>query len=148
MNVNKYTEKAQEAVLAAQQLASRQQHAEMTPEHLLVALIQQRDGIVPAVLGKMTVDTTYEYQGTKDVDGATCAVIQPTVTMKLEGEAKLPMTVKDQSSSGEILFNEDQGRLQSSLVKQNMTIEVTVGSNQSVQQTIHQTMSLKVTPVK
>jgi ATP-dependent Clp protease ATP-binding subunit ClpB len=56
MNLNKYTEKAQEAVLASQQLAERHGHPEMNPEHLLVALLQQRDGIVPAVLGKMQRD--------------------------------------------------------------------------------------------
>jgi ATP-dependent Clp protease ATP-binding subunit ClpB len=56
MNVNKYTEKAQEALAAAQQLAERGSHPEMTPEHLLVALADQRDGIVPAVLAKMGVD--------------------------------------------------------------------------------------------
>jgi ATP-dependent Clp protease ATP-binding subunit ClpB len=56
MNLNKYTEKAQEAILAAQQLAERAGHPEMTPEHVLVALLQQQDGIVPAVLGKMNVD--------------------------------------------------------------------------------------------
>jgi len=31
MNINKYTEKAQEAVLGAQQLADREGHPEMTP---------------------------------------------------------------------------------------------------------------------
>jgi ATP-dependent Clp protease ATP-binding subunit ClpB len=56
MNLNKYTEKAQEAILAAQQLADRAGHPEIVPEHLLFALIAQRDGIVPAVLGKMNVD--------------------------------------------------------------------------------------------
>src|SRR5262245_52483872 len=56
MNLNRYTEKAQEAVLAAQQAAERAGHAEVLPEHLLAALAEQRDGIVPAVLGKMNVD--------------------------------------------------------------------------------------------
>jgi ATP-dependent Clp protease ATP-binding subunit ClpB len=56
MNLNKYTEKAQEAILASQQLAERAGHPEILPEHLLFALIGQRDGIVPAVLGKMNVD--------------------------------------------------------------------------------------------
>ena len=53
MNLNKYTEKAQEAILAAQQLAERASHAQIEPEHLLVALVEQRDGIVPEVLRKM-----------------------------------------------------------------------------------------------
>ncbi|HWB17677.1 MAG TPA: ATP-dependent chaperone ClpB [Vicinamibacterales bacterium] len=56
MNPNKYTEKAQEAIVAAQQAAAEHGHPEITPEHLLAALIAQRDGIVPAVLGKMNVD--------------------------------------------------------------------------------------------
>src|SRR6186997_1825704 len=56
MNINKYTEKAQEAVLAAQQLAEQSSHALVEPEHLLVALVEQREGIVPEVLRKMSVD--------------------------------------------------------------------------------------------
>jgi ATP-dependent Clp protease ATP-binding subunit ClpB len=56
MNLNKYTEKAQEAILAAQQNAERAGHPEILPEHLLFALADQPDGIVPAILGKMNVD--------------------------------------------------------------------------------------------
>jgi ATP-dependent Clp protease ATP-binding subunit ClpB len=56
MDLKKYTEKAQEAVLAAQQLAEHMSHAQIDPEHLLVALVEQRDGIVPEVLRKMSVD--------------------------------------------------------------------------------------------
>ena len=56
MNINKYTEKAQEAVLAAQQLAEQMNHAQIEPEHLLVALVEQREGIVPEVLRKMSAD--------------------------------------------------------------------------------------------
>jgi ATP-dependent Clp protease ATP-binding subunit ClpB len=56
MNLNRYTEKAQEAVLSAQQLAERAGHPQVEPEHLLLALLQQSEGIVPAVLGKMNVD--------------------------------------------------------------------------------------------
>jgi ATP-dependent Clp protease ATP-binding subunit ClpB len=56
MNLNRYTEKAQEAVIGAQQLGERSGHPEVAPEHLLLALVAQRDGIVPALLGKMNVD--------------------------------------------------------------------------------------------
>ena len=58
MDLNKFTEKAQEAVVAAQQLAGGFNHAEVTPEHLLVALVEQPGGIVPSVLRKLTVDST------------------------------------------------------------------------------------------
>ena len=50
LNLKRYTEKAQEAVLAAQQLADRSGHPEIDPEHLLRALVDQQDGVVPSVL--------------------------------------------------------------------------------------------------
>src|SRR6476660_3905616 len=55
MNSNKLTEKAQEAVLAAQNLASENNHSEVTPEHLLVVLVEQSGGIVPSILQKMNL---------------------------------------------------------------------------------------------
>ena len=56
MNLNKYTEKAQEAILAAQRVAEQSNHAQIEPEHLLLALVEQADGIVPALLRKMNVE--------------------------------------------------------------------------------------------
>src|SRR6187200_844101 len=56
MNLNKYTEKAQEAIIGAQNLAGEQNHSEVTPEHLLVALVEQEGGIVPSILRKMNID--------------------------------------------------------------------------------------------
>src|SRR5262245_42390419 len=56
MNINKYTEKAQEAILGAQQLADREGHPELLPEHLLLTLVEQRDGIVPEIVRKMHAD--------------------------------------------------------------------------------------------
>ncbi len=59
MNLNKFTEKAQEAVITAQNLATELTHSEITPEHLLVALIEQDSGIVPSILRKMTLDPAH-----------------------------------------------------------------------------------------
>ena len=56
MNLNKLTEKAQEAVMTAQNLASEFNHSEIVPEHLLTALVEQSGGIVPSILRKMTID--------------------------------------------------------------------------------------------
>ena len=56
MNLNKYTEKAQEAVIGSQQLAEQSGHPLIEPEHLLVVLAEQHEGIVPEVLRKMSVD--------------------------------------------------------------------------------------------
>jgi ATP-dependent Clp protease ATP-binding subunit ClpB len=57
MNINKYTEKAQEAIFNAQKLAEERNHTQLEPEHLLLALLQQTDGVVPQILGKLGVDS-------------------------------------------------------------------------------------------
>src|SRR5262245_10335108 len=56
MNINKYNEKAQEAVLGAQKLADAEGHPEITPEHLLFTLLEQHEGIVPEIVRKMNAD--------------------------------------------------------------------------------------------
>jgi ATP-dependent Clp protease ATP-binding subunit ClpB len=56
MNPNRLTEKAREAVLAAQDLAEGQQHSQVEPEHLLVTLVEQAGGIVPEVIRRLGAD--------------------------------------------------------------------------------------------
>jgi ATP-dependent Clp protease ATP-binding subunit ClpB len=56
MNINRYTEKAQEAIAAAQQIAEREGHPQLEPEHLLGTLVVQKGGVVPEVLRKMQVE--------------------------------------------------------------------------------------------
>jgi ATP-dependent Clp protease ATP-binding subunit ClpB len=50
---DKLTVKAQEAVQTAQGLADREGHQQIEPEHLLLALVQQEDGVVGALLAKL-----------------------------------------------------------------------------------------------
>jgi ATP-dependent Clp protease ATP-binding subunit ClpB len=57
MNLEKYTQKSQAAILAAQQLAQEYQHQVVEPIHLLLALVQQEDGIVPAIITKVSGGT-------------------------------------------------------------------------------------------
>src|SRR6476619_8254073 len=53
MEVNKLTEKAQQALLGAKDEAERRNHSQIEPEHLLLALIDQADGIVPQIVAKL-----------------------------------------------------------------------------------------------
>jgi len=53
MNLNRYTEKAQEALVQAQSLASEHNHSQIEPEHLLLALLEQADGVVPQIVSKL-----------------------------------------------------------------------------------------------
>ena len=60
MGLDKITTKFQEALQAAQQLASRSAHAELKSMHVLVALLRQDGGIVVPILEKAGVDVTLE----------------------------------------------------------------------------------------
>ena len=53
MDLNKFTQKAQQAILQSQQLASNLQHQSIEPTHLLLALLNQEQGVVPAIVTKV-----------------------------------------------------------------------------------------------
>jgi ATP-dependent Clp protease ATP-binding subunit ClpB len=53
MRMDKFTVKAQEALQAAQSLADQLSHQAIEPEHLLRALLEQREGVVGPVLAKL-----------------------------------------------------------------------------------------------
>ncbi len=53
MNLDKYTEKAQQAVLDAQRLAQEGGHAAIEPLHLLFALVRQPEGVVGAIVTRL-----------------------------------------------------------------------------------------------
>src|SRR5688500_7840823 len=52
MRFDKYTIKAQESVGRAQELARQGDHSEITPLHLLAALLGEEEGVVAPVLQK------------------------------------------------------------------------------------------------
>ena len=53
MNLDKFTQKAQEALLQSQQLATDLHHQQIEPAHLLLALLNQEQGVVPAIVTKV-----------------------------------------------------------------------------------------------
>ncbi len=53
MDLNKFTQKAQQAILESQRLASDLSHQTIEPAHLLLALIKQDEGVVPAIITKV-----------------------------------------------------------------------------------------------
>ncbi len=55
MQFDKFTTKAQEALQAAQEKAAENKNAEITGEHLLLALLEQKEGVVPSLFQKMGI---------------------------------------------------------------------------------------------
>ena len=53
MRLDKFTLRGQEAIQSAIELAERNQHQQVEPEHLLIAMLEQPEGIVKPILGKL-----------------------------------------------------------------------------------------------
>ncbi|MFO7681517.1 MAG: Clp protease N-terminal domain-containing protein, partial [Chloroflexota bacterium] len=73
MRIDKFTQKGQEAIYEAQNLAQTYQHPAIEPEHLLHTLITQEGGVVPAVLNRI---------------GADPAMLQASLTRELGGMSR------------------------------------------------------------
>src|SRR5215510_6257673 len=91
MRLDKFTVKAQEALQAAQSLSDQESHQAIEPEHLLMALLQQREGVVVPLLGRL---------------GARPDAIQSALTAEL---ARVP---KVRGGSGQYLGERLRGALE------------------------------------
>src|SRR5436309_3453000 len=56
MRLDKFTVKAQEAVARSQEIAQQRDHSEISPLHLLAALLAEEEGVVKPVLQKLGAD--------------------------------------------------------------------------------------------
>jgi ATP-dependent Clp protease ATP-binding subunit ClpB len=88
MNLNNYTQKSQEAILQAQHIAQDHSHQSIEPVHLLLALLTQDEGVVPAIVDKVAgsgqalrAELTRELEKHPKIHGANAEVglAQPTV---------------------------------------------------------------------
>ncbi|MBZ5548800.1 MAG: ATP-dependent chaperone ClpB [Acidobacteriia bacterium] len=109
---DKFTVKAQEAVQRANELASEHGNPELLPVHLLAALVEDREGIVPPVLEKIGIgpqavlnDIYKEIEKLPKVSGtAAQAVMSSAVNQLLERSFKEADTFKDEYVSTEHLL--------------------------------------------
>lgn len=56
MRFDKFTERAQDAAMRAYEILQRYQHSQADTEHLLLALLEQPNGLVPELLESMNID--------------------------------------------------------------------------------------------
>jgi len=67
MDINKLTQKAQEAVIESQSLAIKHNHQTIEGEHLHYAIILQNEGLIPKLLSKMNVPFDFYYKDISDL---------------------------------------------------------------------------------
>ncbi len=111
MRLDKFTVKAQEAIQAAQSLADQHGHQAVEPEHVLVALLQQREGVVGPLLAKLgarpeTIQSALEAEIGKlpSVRGGSGQYLSERTRVMLEHAQKEAERLKDEYVSTEHLL--------------------------------------------
>ncbi|OCZ53503.1 ATP-dependent chaperone ClpB [Dehalobacter sp. TeCB1] len=64
-DTNRFTQKSQEAIIAAQNNADSSHNSQVEPEHLLLALLEQNEGVVPQILNKLNISLASVSEKTK-----------------------------------------------------------------------------------
>jgi len=111
---DKFTEKAQEAIIRAQEFVQSAGHAQMDTEHLLLALIEQKEGVVPRILERLganvaalrgrtraEVDRLPRVQGAPRTDGMH---ISPRLRKAIEVSQEEAQRLRDEFVSTEHLL--------------------------------------------
>jgi ATP-dependent Clp protease ATP-binding subunit ClpB len=112
VDLNRLTQKAQEAVIGAQSLAGEYSHGQIEPEHLLLALLRQSDGIVPQIVQKLEANPAEmaqalqgELQRKPKVYGATTQVgLSRELSRALDEAEKAAKRMRDEYISSEHLL--------------------------------------------
>ncbi|MCL2805897.1 MAG: ATP-dependent chaperone ClpB [Treponema sp.] len=109
MNYDKFTIKAQEALSEATVIAQKNDHSQIESEHLLLALLQQENGIVVPIIerigadaGKFTADVEALVKGTPKIFGEAAQVFYSSALTKILAKAELEASaLKDAYISSE-----------------------------------------------
>ncbi len=118
MDMNRYTEKAQQAVVQAQNLAAEFSHGQIESEHLLLALLRQSDGVVPLIVQGLGLQADHlaqqiesELAGRSQVYGGTTQVsLSRELSRTLQRAETLAKEMRDDFVSTEhVLLALDRG---------------------------------------
>jgi len=96
---------------------------------------------VSPLIGKIVAETTYKYDGPREVDGQTLEAFAPSLAMQFKDSAAT-IEVSDEKTSGEILFNRTAGRLESGRLEHAMKLAIESEGN-DLQQKITQKVETK-----
>ena len=110
MDFNKFTEKAQLAISEAQALAVKRNHQAIDLEHLLLALLQQENGLIPRLLTKADINVNKLQQRLEQmlakipvVTGSASTYITPRLNQLLIRAQEAAKRLKDEYLSVEHL---------------------------------------------
>tara|TARA_Y100000588_G_scaffold395272_1_gene522165 strand:+ start:19214 stop:21901 length:2688 start_codon:yes stop_codon:yes gene_type:complete len=91
IHFDKLTQKASEAVRQSQTLATDSGHQQLFPVHLLIALIEQEDGVVPTILLKLNVQPSVLVTATRE----SLRTLPQVTGVGLQGEIYLSPSLRE-----------------------------------------------------
>ena len=111
MNIDQFTLKAQDAIQQANSIAQQEDHSEIGTEHLLLALLEQEDGVIPPLVERIGLKVSTLIQQVEDllatyprITGNAQVSFSPEL-QKIVAKAEKEVTLlKDEYLSTEHLF--------------------------------------------
>lgn len=99
--------------------------------------------------GTMKLDNKFTYQGPEQRGGKSLhkIALKPKIAIEAAPDAQVQLAVKSQEANGTIYFDNREGRIAESTMKQKMEMELNAGG-QAITQTIDQSMTMKLVPDK
>ena len=91
MRTDRFTQRATEAIVSAQQLAESEGHAQVEAAHLLLVLTEQPDGVVPAVLNRIGISSGSVADGLRQ-ELAKLPKVSGDTQLQLSSEARRVLT--------------------------------------------------------
>jgi len=92
MRTDRFTQRASEAIVSAQQLAAAEGHPQLEVAHLFLILTEQPDGVVPAVLNRIGVQPALVARALRDDLAKLPKVSGATQQLQLSNEARRVLT--------------------------------------------------------
>ena len=111
MNYDQFTLKAQDAIQEANSIAQQEDHSEIGTEHLLLALLEQEDGVIPPLVERIGLKVSTLIQQVEDllatyprITGNAQISFSPEAQKIIAKAEKEVSALKDESLSTEHLF--------------------------------------------
>jgi hypothetical protein len=96
------------------------------------------------MLGKQIIKTTYRYVGPQEREGVHFEAVEPKLELSYEG-GSVTVNVTNQESSGEVLFNRDAGRLESTRLVHKMSLSIAAAGS-TMDQSLEQNVEMRWVP--
>jgi ATP-dependent Clp protease ATP-binding subunit ClpB len=99
MNYERLTVKAQEALQEATSVVNTYSHSTLDPEHLLVALLQQQEGVIPPLMQRLGVSVGEAEKRVRELLDRRPRVYGETAQMQMSGRMSRILTQAEQEAS-------------------------------------------------